>query len=56
MIRSSTTGYVTIKRFDLYGLKATPTGRLDNGRAEFIIIDKNPQQQGLVWLAQNEIC
>lgn len=56
MIQTSTHGYVTIKRFDLYGLKAIPTGKIDNDRAEFIIIDKNPQQAGLVWLSKNEIC
>jgi len=52
----STPAYITIKRFDLYGLKAVPTGNLDNDKAEFMIIEKNPQGIGLVWLTRNEIC
>lgn len=56
MIQTSTQGYITIKRWDLYGLKAVPTGKLDNDRAEFIIIEPNPQQACLVWLTRDDIC
>ncbi len=58
MIQTSTTGYVTIKRWELYGLKAVPTRNknLETGEVEFIIIHKNPQRAGLVWLTRDEIC
>ncbi len=50
--------YVTIKRWELYGLKAVPTHNrnLETGEVEFIIIQPNPQRAGLVWLTRDEIC
>jgi hypothetical protein len=49
--------YITIKRWELYGLKAIPTGNknLETGEVEFIIIQPNPQKAGLVWLTRDEI-
>jgi CBS domain containing-hemolysin-like protein len=50
--------YVTIKRWELYGLKAIPTKNrnLETSAVEFIIIQPNPQKVGRVWLTRNEIC
>lgn len=58
MIQTSTQGYVTIKRWELYGLKAVPTNNknFETGEVEFIIIQPNPQRAGLVWLTRDEIC
>ncbi len=53
----STPAYVTIKSWELYGLKAVPT-RLKNeetGEVQFLIIQPNPQKAGLVWLTRDEI-
>ncbi len=57
-IKTSTTGYITIKRYDLYQEKAIPTGsvRETNGikEAEFFLISgNNPQRK--VWLKRQEI-
>jgi hypothetical protein len=50
--------YITIKRFDLYGYKAVPTGKKnpETKQAEFVIIEPNPHRLGIVWLTKNEIC
>ena len=57
-IQTSTTGYVTIKRWDLYQEKAVPTGKvreMDGEReAEFFLISgKNIERK--VWLKRTEI-
>lgn len=57
-IQTSTTGYVNIKRWDLYQEKAVPTGakREVDGEVEaefFLISGKNPERK--VWLRRTEI-
>lgn len=58
MIKRMTPAYVTIKRWELYGLKAIPTKNrnLETSAVEFIIIQPNPQKVSLVWLTRDEIC
>jgi hypothetical protein len=57
-ITTSSTGYVIIKRYDLYQQKAVPTGqtRETNGVTEaefFLISGDNPERK--VWLKRDEI-
>ena len=58
MIKTASTGYITIKRFDLYSTKAVPTGKVreNNGVTEasfFLISGSNPERE--VWLQRQEI-
>lgn len=58
MIKTSTTGYITIKRYDFYGAKAIPTKKVrtvdGKTQAEFMVISgTNPER--FVWLSREEI-
>jgi hypothetical protein len=58
MIKTSQTGYVTIKRYNLYGEKAVPTGQVreNNGVTEaefFLITSANPDRK--VWLSKPDL-
>jgi len=58
MIPTANEKYITIKRYDLYGAKAIPTGALreNNGITEgefFLISGNNPERK--VWLQRNDI-
>lgn len=58
MIKTSSTKYVKIKRFDLYGTPCIPTGQVrevaGQKQAEFLCIyTTNPERK--VWLFKDEI-
>ena len=53
-MRIANEGYITIRRFDLYGEKAIPTGRVEADKAEFLLISgQNPERK--IWLRREEI-
>lgn len=57
-IQTSTTGYVTIKRWDLFKEKAVPTGKVreveGTREAEFFLIS-SPSVERKIWLRREEI-
>jgi hypothetical protein len=53
-IPASSTGYVHIKRFDLYAEKAVPTGKVEGDKAEFLLLTGR-HLEGKVWLRREEI-
>jgi hypothetical protein len=55
-MNKSTTGYVTIIRPDLYGIKAVPIGTPKDGKREFITMEKHPNcPTGKLWLERKDI-
>lgn len=56
MIKQSDQGYVTIKTLPFYGIKAVPIGKPENGKREFILLQKHElAPSGKVWLERRDL-